>query len=890
MILQEIFIDGFGIYNNFYLSGLKPGLNIITGDNEAGKSTLQKFIRYTLFGYPRLTDERMPPLNGGSHGGKIRCLLASGEEVLFQRKPGNKAGEIELQFRGKVISDKDQWSQLLGNATPNLYNNIYAFSLDELVALKSLSESGMEDKIFSVGLGLGNISIGDLELKLGNQANAIYSSGGRTHKMAHLIKEFQTKKAEVQEIQNDLPKYEILNNDLSALKNDSEQIVHSRDEYRNQLSQLKIYTSCHDSFIEAESYKSELAGLPAKQDYPEEAPAKMDKLVAIEESLNEKLSTLRQGNVREKGLADLVQEHDEILVDNELLKLENKLAGLVNNLAKYNQTRADTAEDNARIEALTASVNRELEQINTSWTIRELREFGNTILYRGNLSVLKESRDELMKKRTRLEAEESILISGQSQINMSAIVNALCLILIVLAGASIFYKIYIVAAVCLLIAAIIYFKKGSYKAADNPLAVVKQKINELRDVEEPRWNTDYRNFLETVLHLKGEYSLDAVLNVFNAIDRAKREISDLDDLQKKQKEERNPFIVGFEEAVGSFKKYTEESEMHNGIVEVVHHLKNKLEINKQNAAEKQRLEEQYRSREKEIEFSSTKLSETTDEMKALLESVNAGSVEEFRKKYFENGQIKRLTHSLNLAVQSIERNAGRNKYQAVSDYFSEHDLAEINGTTVNLEHIIADLDKKIREKDFTMGEKTTERDRIAGESTLTARLTEIEMIREKMNLEYKNWTVSRMALQILEEIKMKYEREKQPAVIKNSIRYFSKITGEKYNRILVSLTDNKVTVFDKRESPKKIDQLSRGTKEQLLISLRLGLIEQYESLTEPLPIIADEILVNFDPVRLKKSATVLHEFSANRQILLFTCNPATKDYFEGMEVNTIQIQ
>jgi len=890
MIIQDIFIDGFGIYNNFPLTGLKPGLNIITGNNEAGKSTLQKFIRYTLFGYPRLTDERMPPLNGGSHGGKIRCRLASGEEVLFQRKPGNKNVEIELQFRGNLISDKDQWRHLLGNATKELFDNVYAFSLDELVALKSLTESGMEDKIFSVGLGLGNTSIGDLEQKLKDQANTIYSSGGRTHKMAQLIKEFQTKKAAVLEIQNDLPKYELLNNDLATLKNELEQTVHDRDEYQKQLGQLKIYISCHDSFIEAESYKLELVGLPAKQDYPEEAPGRMDKLVAIQESLNEKLNSLKEGNDHQKGLADLIQEHDEILVDNKLLKQETNLTGLVNNLAKYNQTLADTAEDNARIEALTASVNRELEQINTSWTMKEIREFGNTILLRGNLSALKESRDELMKKKTRLEAEESALISGQSQTNLRAIVNTLCLILIVLAGASLLYKIYIVAVVCLLIAAIIYFRKGRFRAFDNPVESIKQKLKEFREVEEPRWKTDYKYFLESVLRLQGDYSPDAVLNVFNAIDRAKREISDLDDLQKKQIEERNPFIAGFEEAVSSFKNHIDESELHEAIVEMVYHLKNKLEINKQNAERKQRLEEQCRVRVKEIEITYAKLGDTNDEIEALCQSLQAANVPEFRKKYFENREVKRLTDSLNLAVQSIERNAGRNKYQAVSDYFSEHDLAEINDKIANLELNIGGLDKKITEKHFTMGEKTTERNRIAGESTLTARLTELEMIKEKMNLEYKNWTVIRMALEILQEIKTKYEREKQPAVIRNSTRYFSRITDEKYNRILVSLSDNKVTVFDKWESPKKIDQLSRGTKEQLLISLRLGLIEQYESLAEPLPVIADEILVNFDPARLKQTATVLHEFSANRQILIFTCNPATKDYFDGMDINTIQLQ
>ncbi len=64
MIFKEIYVDGFGVFNTFNRS-LKKGINIIVGCNDAGKSTLQKFFKFTLFGYPTKNDERMPPLNGG---------------------------------------------------------------------------------------------------------------------------------------------------------------------------------------------------------------------------------------------------------------------------------------------------------------------------------------------------------------------------------------------------------------------------------------------------------------------------------------------------------------------------------------------------------------------------------------------------------------------------------------------------------------------------------------------------------------------------------------------------------------------------------------------------------------------------------------------------------
>ena len=44
MIIKDIQLTNFGKFNHKYIS-LEPGLNIIYGENEAGKTTLHTFIR-----------------------------------------------------------------------------------------------------------------------------------------------------------------------------------------------------------------------------------------------------------------------------------------------------------------------------------------------------------------------------------------------------------------------------------------------------------------------------------------------------------------------------------------------------------------------------------------------------------------------------------------------------------------------------------------------------------------------------------------------------------------------------------------------------------------------------------------------------------------------------
>ncbi len=69
--------------------------------------------------------------------------------------------------------------------------------------------------------------------------------------------------------------------------------------------------------------------------------------------------------------------------------------------------------------------------------------------------------------------------------------------------------------------------------------------------------------------------------------------------------------------------------------------------------------------------------------------------------------------------------------------------------------------------------------------------------------------------------------------------------------------------------------MSRGAAEQLYLCLRLGLAAEFARRTAALPLIMDDVLVNFDPERARAVACELAHFSWRHQILIFTCHPET---------------
>jgi len=71
-------------------------------------------------------------------------------------------------------------------------------------------------------------------------------------------------------------------------------------------------------------------------------------------------------------------------------------------------------------------------------------------------------------------------------------------------------------------------------------------------------------------------------------------------------------------------------------------------------------------------------------------------------------------------------------------------------------------------------------------------------------------------------------------------------------------------------------QLSRGTAEQLYLSMRFALAQEYAG-KAVLPLVMDDILVNFDEERMESCLRVMADVSQRHQVLLFTCHAHVRD-------------
>jgi DNA repair exonuclease SbcCD ATPase subunit len=107
---------------------------------------------------------------------------------------------------------------------------------------------------------------------------------------------------------------------------------------------------------------------------------------------------------------------------------------------------------------------------------------------------------------------------------------------------------------------------------------------------------------------------------------------------------------------------------------------------------------------------------------------------------------------------------------------------------------------------------------------------------------------------------------------------FAELTGVHTRRVFLDEQLQVCGVGQREEEIISFDQLSQGAKEQLLLSLRLG-VALTLSEQERQSLILDDVLVNTDPVRQERVLDLLQSAARDLQILVLTCHP---DRYRGI--------
>jgi uncharacterized protein YhaN len=898
MQLREIHVDGFGIFCDKHATGISPGINVVYGPNEFGKSTLLAFIRRILFGFPdkRYKVNLYPALGGGTYGGRLVCQLANGKVITISRGEGRSGGLLSIHLNSKELSSQDELNKLLGSIGEVFYQNVYAISLDELEQSGLLeNDEEVRRHIYGAGLGLGTISLKSVKDEFVAKANAVFRPGGSVQKIPETYKVIAELEQDIRRITGGLSKYDELVSERDELIEDVNSLsaqISILDKKQRELEDQKNLFPVFVELIRAKTELSELQDVPL---FTKDALSKLEKLKARVGNVTDLI------NAEKEELRLLEFQTDQLVYDKQVIEAEPYIVSLQKKSDKFTSAIKDIEQVESERTELAGDIEMGIRGIAQGWTEQNIEDFDLNLCqedairtFKSDLEVARGNIDKIKTKQESLRDKKAAEASTGFIMPTPLKYATYLLVTLGLVGSVAGFRasqmlwaalscIILVMGVALIV---FYTRKPSEALRPDPLdnkysedlSNAESTFNELRD----RWHA----FLSSI-EFDGSLSPDGALDIVRSIRELKSNIKTRDRLDSRigrMKEDIKSVKDLHDQIVANLNK----SRLSNDIVANIEILPKLLDTAKEIKRDEQGFERQINGKKQKLKGIEGQKHSEEEKLQDYISSLGAKDESDFRNKYEIFTKIEEQKGIVNKSKEIIEQTIGISRqYNSFIESISSTSPPEIDSKLQEMKDQLTELREKLDSDKEEIGEKRNEIQQLASSEVLLENQCKLESKKEQLNDYARDWVRAQIALFVLEKAISKYEDTRQPEVIKATQDIFANITDHAYPVIIKSAETNEIKIQDAARRSKSVVEMSRGTKEQLYFAMRLGLIKVYEIERESMPIIMDDILVNFDDDRGPSAIKELVKFAEDRQIIILTCHNNTLDLYRSLGAKEI---
>ena len=407
MRITGLHIDGFGRFADRSFGSLERPVTVFYGPNEAGKSTMLEFIRRILFGFPsrRGGINEYPPLAGGRHGGRVMITTDAGEAITIDRVQGRGDGPVTLTTDGGETFPAGDLSRLLGNHSRSVFQNIFAFTLDELNNESLLNDDSVNLRIYSAGIGA--MRLPDALATLDRQKREIFVPRGSSQSVPKIAGEIERTNSELQQIAGYATEYRRQSDRLAEIERELGEVGARRLQIASEQDRLENLIRAWDHWNELISAERRLAELPAVKTFPENGDIRMETLETQAETAREELHAADERVQRTKASVDQEIEHLTIL------EKSSDVRALERGRSAFDQSVKDLPERWAELASKHSELATSLANLGPDWDTERLSEFDLSLVVReevaGHGERLQSARAAVDRSQSALAREEATL-------------------------------------------------------------------------------------------------------------------------------------------------------------------------------------------------------------------------------------------------------------------------------------------------------------------------------------------------------------------------------------------------------------------------------------------------------------------------------------------------
>jgi uncharacterized protein YhaN len=861
MIFRRLHVDGFGVWRGLEIDRLSAGLNVFLAPNEGGKTTLMTFIRSVLFGFKRRGDQRRyEPLRGGRHGGFLD-VQTEGRPYRIRRTEGSTSrGDLVVSAADGSRFGEAKLESLLRHTTETLYENVFAFGLDELQRLDSLHAEDVAGHIYSAGMGSGSLSPVAFRGRMQEKMDELYRARGRKQPIVRLLASIEAQEERIEALRQRpeehaelLRQYTRLRERLREL---DEQLEQRQTDYAFVQRAQRAWPE-YERLLETEA-TFESIGVSAER---LAAAASQASEVQVEASAG----GFGDGDRRRVAVGGAATPIDETIdavalmssKHRELLRQASKIRGLLASSTRLRELRETVHERQRTARDLRHDLFGDLEEFGDGWSLERIRAARTDVT----------ARDEIRQWSERLQKSESAIGAAEArasdanlvyeamqesreQISRGTLLVTWALILLAVVATAVLVPpparlistASIVSVGSLLGILVTWLHLRGLKqrraeqaqAADREAELWRQRDEAREDFA--RTQEEWSAWLRAE-RLPANVSTQSALDLIDRI---------------RQTQQKDQAASNAEAAVTAAS-----ADLQTYCMDMLTVLE---ELDRQAL---------------DLRYDALKM---VDPLLATVEELQAelADVEEHRER------VRRVVDDHARARAALRALAGEEGTRAFRKRLESTDpealARKVGEAQADLAAAKADRDARAE----NLGALREQIRALETDAELSLQLQERESRRAALVSHLEDWAAHALTATLYDEAKRKYEAERQPEVLRLASRYLSMMTDGRYSRVIAPLGENRLEV-ERDASGERLEPqaLSRGTGEQLYLAMRLALAKVYGAQAVPLPLVADDILVNFDDDRGRATARLLDTFAAEgHQILAFTCHRHLVTTFE----------
>lgn len=365
MRVEKVHIYGFGKWVDKQFIFPPEGTVEISGNNEAGKTTLRQCILYILFGSPAKQVEQFFPKKGAAAGGRIVLTGLDEKPVTIERVHGRNKNKAIVYLENGSQQSEEWLSRALQHIDRSQYQEIYSFDVNDLQKIQVLDSEALNEVLLAIGM-MGSDRIYKAEKLLEKKRAELFKPFGKKPVINQLFQQLQSLQSQLTKAKEKEKAYQEYRQEIEKLEKENRQLETEKMTLQQQVEAIEKQISHHALIEDFYLARSQLTRQDTDITFP------TDGLLRLEGWKEALLPLQSEENVLRNNIKETEQKiaNTSPLPDREMEKLEKALRLT----EEISQLTAEIDQLAGKKEALETETQSQLKALNLKVTIEEMRE------------------------------------------------------------------------------------------------------------------------------------------------------------------------------------------------------------------------------------------------------------------------------------------------------------------------------------------------------------------------------------------------------------------------------------------------------------------------------------------------------------------------------------